>query len=277
MRPNIHTIGSFSETLLYCTQDKKLKPGDEDRQQTVYKDRAEILYYNQCFGGKTELARQFKEVAALNLNTVDPGFHISLSLAPGEQVDKSKLVEISLDCAQKMGFSDNQFVTILHKDTANQHIHIVANRVRFDGTLVNDSFALKKLYSFCKEAEERHDLTRTLTSRQEQTQGQRLPFNDQRVEKLNETIGQTLKTACNWQEYEASITSQGIKVYKNEKGTAYLVDHRVVLRGSQAGFPWKKIEAALKENERQQLLQQQEKEEQQQQTQRVRHRISHHF
>ena len=38
-----------------------------------------------------------------------------------------------------MGFDDNAFIVARHTDAASEHIHIVASRIRADGTCVSDS------------------------------------------------------------------------------------------------------------------------------------------
>jgi len=37
-----------------------------------------------------------------------------------------KLAKMARECAQDLGFSNNQFVAVLHKDTVHPHIQIVA-------------------------------------------------------------------------------------------------------------------------------------------------------
>src|SRR5438093_1937143 len=90
---------SFHGCLLYCLSDKQQKQG----QQPVVKDRAEVLLFHQCYGGKQELTEQFREVRALNPRVQKPVLHITLGLAPGEQLDKATLMEMVEECARAMG------------------------------------------------------------------------------------------------------------------------------------------------------------------------------
>ncbi len=123
------TIGkSFKGCLLYCLNDKL----QDQKQEQVMKDRAEILLFNQCYGNQKELIQQFNEVRQLNPKLSKPVLHITLSLVSGEELPKDKLAEICQDCAKDLGFENNQYVAIHHKDTSHQHLHIVANRIGFD-------------------------------------------------------------------------------------------------------------------------------------------------
>jgi len=63
-----------------------------------------------------------------------PVMQIMLSLPSGERLTKATLICIGDDCARAMGFAANQYITILHKDTDNQHLHMIANRVGFNGS-----------------------------------------------------------------------------------------------------------------------------------------------
>src|SRR5690242_18282735 len=102
---------SFIGCLLYCLNDKQNRPKDEK----IFKNRAEILMFNKCFGNQTELIQQFNEVEQLNPRLAKPVLHITLSLAKGEFLDENKLAAISEACANDLGFENNQYISVLHK------------------------------------------------------------------------------------------------------------------------------------------------------------------
>ncbi len=132
--------GSFGGCISYVLEDKKLTEKEKLEMRTAGLDprnRAEVILYNRCFGDKAELINDFNEVRALNQRLEKPVLHISLRLADGEQLDKKQLMELAEACARQMGFADNQYIAVLHRDTKGQHIHIVANRVGFDGESFN--------------------------------------------------------------------------------------------------------------------------------------------
>ena len=236
------------QCLNYCLDDK-LVVGQDEQKHPLYKDRAEILYYNQCFGEKEDLIRQFDEVVALNQNVKEPIFHIALSLPGNERFSKSRWTEVSRECASTLGFAQNQFVTILHKDTACQHVHIVANRIGFDRHFVDAWFIKSRLRNFCNDMEIHYALTQTLDLRQRYSNEERQSLRkNKHLDRLKEALQQTLKTTCDYPAFEAKMKEQEIKVYKNEKGIAFVLDRRVIFRGFEAGFPWKKIEATLQQN-----------------------------
>lgn len=60
------------------------------------------------------------------------------------------------------------------------------------------------------------------------------------------------------------MRGHGYKVYRNERGIAFLGEKMVCHRGCEAGYPWKRIEHILQENAALELRQKQEQEQSQQ-------------
>ena len=141
---------SFKGCINYCLEDKIQK---ED-EKLVIKNRAELLLHNQCFGTKEELIQQFNEVRQLNPKLSKPVLHITLSLAPEEKLSKAILIDMVEDCAKQLGFDKNQYIAIHHNDTSYQHVHIVANRVGFDGKTVKDHHNCQKIALLQKDGAE---------------------------------------------------------------------------------------------------------------------------
>ena len=194
------TIGkSFKGCILYCLNDKI----QDQKQEQVMKDRAEILLFNQCYGNQKELIQQFNEVRQLNSKLAKPVLHITLSLVPGEELTKEKLMEMVQDCAKDMGFENNQYVAIHHKDTSHQHLHIVANRIGFDKRTVSDSNNFQKIAAYCRKMELKFNLTQVLSPRKFLPKEQRqIPRRDERKEKLKNSIQKTLQKVSNYQQFE---------------------------------------------------------------------------
>ena len=176
------TIGkSFRGCLLYCLNDKQKLHKDD----VVFKNRAEVLMFNKCFGNQNELIQQFNEVRQLNPKLAKPVLHVTLSFAKDDKLDQNKLTAISEACAKDLGFENNQFVSIFHKDTEHPHMHIVANRIGFDKRTVSDSNNYQKTAAFCRKMELKYNLKQVLSPRRYLSKEQRLlPRNDERKKQL---------------------------------------------------------------------------------------------
>jgi len=242
------SIGSsFYHCISYCLEDKielskekKLALALQDRLQ--HKDRAEVLEYNKCFGNKYELTQQFKDVRRLSRRVEKPMLHLTLRLAPEDTLTKEQLREIGRECAKEFGIADNQYICVLHKDTKEQHIHIAANRVGFDGRVATDSNSYKRMAELCRRLEKKYGLQEVLSPRAFMSPKDRLlPRHDSRKEKLKADIEQTLKSASSYLAFEKQMQNLGYKVLKGS-GISFIDDKKVKIKGSEVGFSLMKIE-----------------------------------
>ena len=209
------------------------------------KKEAELLNTNLCYGNKKELISQFNEVRRLNQNLAKAVQHITISLAKGEQLDKATLSSIAEDCTSELGFAKNQYIVIVHNDTAHQHIHIVANRVSFDGKTVKDNHNYRKMAVYCRKMEEKHGLQKVLSPRRFLSKDLRhLPRTDQRKEKLREDIRKCLSLSKNYSEFGQQIKKLGYQVSK-ARGIAFIDPQKVRIKGSEVGYSLATIERIL--------------------------------
>lgn len=238
---------SFYHCISYCLEDKqelseqrKQELAQKDRLQ--HKERAEVLEYNKCFGNKHELTTQFRDVQKLSKRTEKPVLHLSLRLAPGESLTKNQLIEIGRACAKEFGVAENQYISILHRDTSEQHIHLVANRVGFNGKAAKDGNSYKRMADLCRGLEKLYGLKAVLSPRAFLHGKEReLPRYDQRKEKLKTDIRQTIEKTRRYPEFEKRMKELGYKVIKS-RGISFIDDKKVKVKGSEVGFSLAKIE-----------------------------------
>ncbi|WP_127125414.1 relaxase/mobilization nuclease domain-containing protein [Pseudoflavitalea rhizosphaerae] len=247
---HVSTGASAFHCISYCLEDKQELSAEKKEQLSrqddlQHMDRAEVLFYNKCFGNKYELASQFREVEKLSKRVEKPVLHMSLRLAPGEQLSKDQLMEIGRECAKEFGVADHQYICVLHKDTKEQHIHIAANRVGFDGKVASDSNNYKRMAALCRRLEKQYNLKEVLSPRAFLSPKERLlPRHDSRKEKLKTDIRQTLEKVHCFGEFERKMQELGYKVIKG-RGISFIDKKKVKIKGSEVGFAWAKIEKIL--------------------------------
>lgn len=196
---------------------------------------------------------QFKEVRLLSRRVEKPVMHLTLRVAPGDHLDKNQLIEIGRACAKEFGLDKNQYVTILHKDTNEQHIHIVANRVGYDGKVANDSHSYARMARLCRRLEKEYNLKEVLSPRRFLSQKERLiPRHDIRKEKLRQDIGVALKGSRQYQEFEKKMKALGYQVIK-ARGIAFVDEKKVRIKGSEVNYSLQTIERILERQRIQEL------------------------
>ncbi len=232
---------SFFHCISYCLEDKRELTEEQKINLSLkdglrHKDRAEILAYNKCFGSKYELAEQFNDVRKLSKRVEKPVLHLSMRLAPGESLNKNQLLDIADEMVKEMGVADNQYIVIQHRDTKEQHIHIVANRVGYEGKAASSSNNYYKMDKLCRRLEKQYNLQQVLSPKSFLSAEQRLiPRHDIRKERLKNDIRQTLQKVKNYPEFEQQIKSLGYKIIKG-RGISFIDDKKVKIKGSEVGF-----------------------------------------
>ncbi|MFT3703026.1 MAG: relaxase/mobilization nuclease domain-containing protein [Agriterribacter sp.] len=253
----IITGKSFSGCIKYCLNDKlenKNKPGQ------LIKSRAEILLFNQCFGNERELIKQFSEVRQLNKKLSNPVQHITLSFAPNEKLPAHQLTELVEDFAKEMDFDKHQFIAVEHTDTSHQHLHIIVNRVGFNGKTLSDSNNYKRMADCCRRMETKYGLQKVLNPKKFLSKEQRdILRRDRRKEQLKKDIIQSLGTSNTYEAFEQKMKQLQYEVIKS-RGIAFRDPQKVYTKGSAVRFSLSVIERILQLNpgQKKNVLQQME-------------------
>ena len=128
------------------------------------KEQGRVIDKNMAGESPRELAAEFGEIRKLRPNLGKAVLHVSLSAAPGEKLTDEQWSEIGKRYMDGMGLEKNQFVITRHTDTEHEHIHILANRIRFDGSVTSDSQDYKRQETIMRELERDYGLQRVAPS-----------------------------------------------------------------------------------------------------------------
>lgn len=251
----ISTGKSFYHCLSYCLEDKQKltleqKISLSENDGVTHLNRAEVLGYNLCFGNKYELADQFRDVQRLSKRVEKPVLHLSLRLSPGETLSREQLTDLGQKLADEFDLTDRQYITILHRDTKEPHIHLVANRVGTSGKALSTSHNYLKMDRLCRRLEKQYALKEVLSARRFLSKEQRLiPRHDARKEKLTDDIRQTLEKVSDFFSFQQNMQNLGYKVLKG-RGISFIDDKKVKIKGSEVGYSLATIERIfeLKQN-----------------------------
>lgn len=130
------------------------------------KDGASLIGSNMEGITPCELAAEFRFSQQLNPRVNRVVYHASLSLPHIEHLENDTWHKIAKKYLRAMGFDMNQYVVVQHSDRDHDHAHIVASRVRLDGTTVSDSWDYHRSEAAIRQLEREYSL-RSLQSSHE--------------------------------------------------------------------------------------------------------------
>ena len=240
---------SFSGLVNYLISDKKHKGNDLLSKPMA--GRAEILGYNNIYGDKDDLIRQFTEVSLLNRHQSKPVLHLSLSFAKSDPITTDLIFKIVDELAKDFNFVDNQYLIIRHHDTAETHghVHLCINRVNLSGkTNVSDSHSYKRTSDFCRKIETKYDLQAVMAPRRFLPKNQRLiPRKDNRKLKLKALVKEAVAKAKSIEDLSLRLADKGIKTIKG-RGLSFVDNKSMKIKGSEIGYSLAKVEKQIKVN-----------------------------
>lgn len=118
----------------------------------VDKDRGELLIARN-FGvleGLENLRPQdyinyLEAVSSRSTRIKYPQFHVAIS-TKGRAHSKEELSEIAQKWMEGMGYGGQPYLLIFHRDTSNNHVHLVSTRVGKDGKKISDKYEKLRAY-----------------------------------------------------------------------------------------------------------------------------------
>lgn len=167
-----------------------------------------------------DITNDFNFQRKLNPNLGQAVGHIVLSWSAE---DKAKLndmimVERAKEYMYKMKIRNTQYLIVQHTDRQHPHLHLVYNRVGNDGRTITDRYQKMVNAKVCKEITLKYGYH--LAEGKAQVNRQRLKGSDQIKYEMYDAIKATTKIAQSWQQLEAILHKQGIKIhYKHLSGT----------------------------------------------------------
>jgi len=129
---------------------------------------AEFVASNVTGRNPRALAAEFAISRHLRPDINRPVWHTSLALPAGDRLADDRWQAVVHDYMDGMGFDrdKHQFFAVRHKDTAHDHVHVIASRIGLDGSVWHGKWEARKAIDLTQVLEERHGLTRTPGYRQ---------------------------------------------------------------------------------------------------------------
>nr|XP_040582850.1 protein rlx-like [Lepeophtheirus salmonis] len=214
----VKTITHSSNALSYCEQG------------------GELIHAHGVNGTAKDINKQFKRVHELKPNVKQKSIHAIVSLNPKDrELNRGELMEISERYAKQHGFDKNQYAVYLHKDKAHTHLHIVANRIGYDRTVVSSSHSYAKNTEFSMRMEKEYSLTQA----NRKVKGKDFVVKNEHSETLKSIIDECLKHSKNLEELSKNLKERySVTMYKG-RGVSFMYqegnDKAIKTKGSAIG------------------------------------------
>lgn len=132
--------------------------------EKINKEKGRVLDTNKIFNdgsGNVNIHRafeDFKRWMPQSTRAEKTMMHISLNPHPDDVLTEGQYAQIAHEYMEKMGFGDMPYIIVKHEDIDRHHIHIVALRVRPDGSVISDKNNFYKSKDICRELEQKYGL-----------------------------------------------------------------------------------------------------------------------
>lgn len=146
--------------------------------------------------------------------------HLVLSWhqADAPKLSDSVMLARAKEYMQKMGIGNTQYVVMRHSDRAHPHLHLIYNRVDYNGRTLSDQNNFARNIRACREITEKYGYH--LGEGKVEVNREALRGKEKVRYELYDAIKAELKTARSWKGLEAELAKQGIKIpQRYQRGT----------------------------------------------------------
>nr|WP_248282141.1 relaxase/mobilization nuclease domain-containing protein [Mucilaginibacter robiniae] len=146
--------------------------------------------------------------------------HIALSWSPNDEdkLSDEVMTGIALEYLQKMKIDNTQVLLVRHQDKVHPHVHIIYNRVNYEGKTISDNFQRQKSAKICKALTLKYGFY--LAQDKKQVNRQQLKGADQVKYELHDKIKAVSKGVTTMEELKRELAKQGLgMLFKYKSGT----------------------------------------------------------
>ncbi|MCD8739705.1 relaxase/mobilization nuclease domain-containing protein [Mucilaginibacter roseus] len=228
--------------------------------QKVEHGKAKVLDMTFTSGKEDPIMREVALVRMLRPNLQKYFYHTSLNFPPNENLGDEQMNLIANEYLTNMGFDQHQYAIFRHYDADHPHLHILVNRIGYDGTVVSDSKDYQRSEQVLRKLEKQHGLTEVISSRQAQERA--MTKNELEMMKrtnvpsskmqLQEIIKDVLSRKPDTARFIHALESKGINVLFNQASTGFVSGisygyEGMQFKGAHLGnaYKWQAIKNAI--------------------------------
>jgi hypothetical protein len=206
------------------------------------------------------IMNEVKMIRVLRPNLAKYFYHTSVNFPPHENLKDEQMIIIAKDYLDAMGFDQHQYAIFRHFDADHPHIHILVNRIGYDGTVVSDSKDYQRSETVLRGLEKQHGLTEVISSRMAQERAmtknelEMMKRTDEPSVKMKLQV--IIKSALNQkptaEQFIGQLETQGINILFNQASTGFVSGisygyEGMQFKGAHLGntYKWQAIKNAI--------------------------------
>lgn len=230
--------------------------------EKVEKGVAEVLSHSFVEVSEKMIMKEIQIVRMLKPNLQKYFYHTSINFPPSENLSNERMNEIGNEYLKSAGFDQHQFILFRHRDAEHPHLHILVNRISYDGKVLSDSNDFARTEKILRELEMRYNLKQVISSKQalkravtkdelEMMKRTQSPSHKTQLQKIvNGVMSTKPRTSCS--EFIQALQKHGIDVRFNVASTRYVSGvsysyKNMIVTGSKLGndFKWTTLKNKL--------------------------------
>lgn len=222
--------------------------------EKVDKGVAELL--DSSFAGKSEnsILKEVQLIRVQKPNLQKYFYHTSINFPPEENLSNEVMKRIGHDYLQANGFTQHQFIMFRHFDADHPHLHILVNRIGYDGKVLSDSNDYKRSEQVLRELEIKYNLIKVISSREakeramtkdelEMMKRTNAPSAKMKLQTIIKDVlakGKNLTT----EQFIIALERKGVKLQFNQATTGYVSGisyefQGFIIKGAALGYDFK--------------------------------------
>ena len=203
------------------------------------RDKSEIISKNMLGETKEELTKEFLMCAEMNQRISKPVKHFVISFSDQDnKLPGEKLEAIVKDYLKEMNYDNSQYVAYLHTDSNVPHLHIVTNRIDYNGKSVKDNHEKRRSRAILMKLEQKYNLTKTPKESLDKSKNRkldeikmedRLHADGKATDKetIKDLVNETLdRKVWNEEEFKKLLKKSGVEVKQNKAGNGYKFEYK---------------------------------------------------
>ncbi|WP_121811979.1 relaxase/mobilization nuclease domain-containing protein [Mucilaginibacter kameinonensis] len=209
--------------------------------EKVSKGKAELLDMSFAELKAQTIIDEVRMVRLQRPNLAKYFYHTSLNFPVNEDLDNKQMKVIAHDYLDAMGFKGNQYMIFRHYDADHPHLHLLVNRIGYDGSLVSDSNDYQRSEAVLRKLEKEYGLTPVISSKQAQERA--MTKNELEMMKrtdapstkmkLQVILKEVLRQRPTTAEFIQALEAKGINVRFNQANTGLISGISYGIEGMQ--------------------------------------------